>query len=399
MKRRILSVLVLAGILIIAGCQKPVKEKDAVDYDRQLRPGENALRKITDPAQIPDFTIACYETDRLAEAVENSLNYMAKPSSRKFFPMNNISHRKVQASLERFSDLLAQGYSGKQLNDILRAEFDVYTSVGYDGQGMVLFTGYYTPIFDGSLEPGGAYKYPLYKQPEDLVKAEDGEILGRKTAAGTIEPYPTREQIENSNMLAGNELIWLKDPFEAYIAHVQGSAKIRLPKGELVTVGYAASNGREYKSVGKQLIKEGTMTASQLSLSAMIEHFKANPQKVREYTQINPRYVFFRFSEGDPRGSLNEPVIEMRSIATDKDIYPRASLTFIKAPLPRMVAGSTVMKSYSGFFLDQDTGGAIRAPGRCDVYMGVGDEAGRLAGKTYEEGRLYYLFLKDSYMR
>ena len=47
-----------------------------------------------------------------------------------------------------------------------------------------------------------------------------------------------------------------------------------------------------------------------------------------------------------------------------------------------------------GFALDQDTGGAIRAAGRCDVYMGVGDRAGELAGGTYREGRLYYLFVK-----
>jgi membrane-bound lytic murein transglycosylase A len=47
-----------------------------------------------------------------------------------------------------------------------------------------------------------------------------------------------------------------------------------------------------------------------------------------------------------------------------------------------------------GFALDQDTGGAIRAAGRCDVYMGVGDHAGELAGGTYREGQLYYLFIK-----
>jgi len=52
--------------------------------------------------------------------------------------------------------------------------------------------------------------------------------------------------------------------------------------------------------------------------------------------------------------------------------------------------------AYRGFALDQDTGGAIRAPGRCDVYMGQGDEAGHLAGQTYQEGRLYYLFLRGS---
>jgi membrane-bound lytic murein transglycosylase A len=48
--------------------------------------------------------------------------------------------------------------------------------------------------------------------------------------------------------------------------------------------------------------------------------------------------------------------------------------------------------------LDQDTGGAIRAPGRCDVYVGVGDEAGKMAGQVYEEGKLYYIFLKPQFM-
>lgn len=52
------------------------------------------------------------------------------------------------------------------------------------------------------------------------------------------------------------------------------------------------------------------------------------------------------------------------------------------------------IQAFEGFALDQDTGGAIRAAGRCDIYMGEGDEAGQLAGQTYQEGRLYYLFAK-----
>jgi membrane-bound lytic murein transglycosylase A len=70
-------------------------------------------------------------------------------------------------------------------------------------------------------------------------------------------------------------------------------------------------------------------------------------------------------------------------------------MTLIKTRLPRPVGGSVSTVSYTGFALDQDTGGAIRAPGRCDVYMGVGDEAGRMAGQVYQEGTLFYLFLKS----
>jgi membrane-bound lytic murein transglycosylase A len=126
----------------------------------------------------------------------------------------------------------------------------------------------------------------------------------------------------------------------------------------------------------------------------MIEYFKRNPGEVDQYVRRNPRYVFFQIGEGPPRGCLNEPVTAWRTIATDKSIFPRACLAFLSAPLPQMEGAATVLRPHDGFVLDQDAGGAIRAAGRCDVYMGIGDEAGHLAGQTGQEGRLYYLFLK-----
>ncbi len=128
----------------------------------------------------------------------------------------------------------------------------------------------------------------------------------------------------------------------------------------------------------------------------MIDYFNAHPDRVQQYTWINPRYIFFRVvPEGTPRGTINEPVIPMRTIATDKSIFPPAALTFIKAELPQFRNGNVVIAPYTGFTLDQDAGGAIRAPGRCDLYMGTGDDAGRLAGRAQHEGRLYYLVLRD----
>jgi membrane-bound lytic murein transglycosylase A len=192
----------------------------------------------------------------------------------------------------------------------------------------------------------------------------------------------------------GQELIWLGDPFEVYIAHVQGSAKIRLPDGSLRGVGYAASNGHEYKSLSKEMVKQGKISGQQMSLSAMIDYFKKHPDEVAGSIQINPRFVFFMEEKGEPRGSLNEEVTLLRSVATDKSIFPPASLTFISTKLPYEKDDAIIDRPYTGFALDQDTGGAIRAAGRCDVYMGVGDKAGKLAGRVYQEGRLYYLFVK-----
>jgi membrane-bound lytic murein transglycosylase A len=177
---------------------------------------------------------------------------------------------------------------------------------------------------------------------------------------------------------------------------VQGSAKIRLPDGKIVTAGYAANNGHEYHGISQEMVKDGKISSDQMNLSAMIEYFKAHSGDVAIYANRNPRYVFFREEAGEPRGSLNEPVTLMRTIATDKSIFPRGSLTFLSMKLPKVRGGSVSIQYYSGFAMDQDTGGAIRAPGRCDVYMGQGDEAGKLAGRTYEEGQLYYLFIKSA---
>ncbi len=397
MKKTILIFELVLIVLFSASCQKPKKverlEKPP-QYDRPLPPGQHALRKITNPNDIPDFTFACHDLLNLKKAAAKSLNYLSKPSSKLFYPCGEITHQRVVDSLKAFIELLDSGPRGSQLNDAIRQKFDVYISVGCDDKGTVLFTGYYTPIFDGALTRTDKFQYPLYKQPPDLVKGPKGEIIGRRGPDGQIEPYPSRKILEVSGSLMGQELVWLGDPFEVYIAHVQGSAKIRLPDGKLFGVGYAASNGHDYKSISKVMVEQGKISGQQMSLSAMIDYFRKHPDEVASTTQLNPRFVFFMEEKGEPHGSLNEEVTTLRTTATDKSIFPPAGLAFISTKLPYEKDGLIIDRPYTGFALDQDTGGAIRAAGRCDVYMGVGDKAGKLAGRTYQEGRLYYLFVK-----
>lgn len=387
----LITFIIFLSLLSLAGCKGRLStvvtnlpEPPAKDYNRELPPGELALRKITDPAQIPDYTKACADTEGLRDAVSRSIHYMEKPSSEKFYPYGEITHDHGLKSLRELERLLDLKLPPEEMNRLLREKFDTYISVGCDNQGTVLFTGYYTPIFKGSPVRTEQFKYALYKTPDDLVKGADGAILGRKGTDGQIQQYPSREEIQKSSLLAGGELIWLADPFEVYIVHVQGSAKIRMPDGQIKTVGYAAHNGWEYRSIRKKMIVDGKLTENNINMKAMIDYFKIHPEEVDLYVSQNPRFVFFRYEEGEPRGSLNEPVTPFRTIATDKAIYPRGMFSFADVELDKPV----------GFVLDQDAGGAIRAAGRCDVYMGVGEKAGELAGKTYREGRLYYLFLK-----
>jgi membrane-bound lytic murein transglycosylase A len=377
----------------LAGCGNPEQvpmnfpKPQVKDYEAQLAPGELALRRITDPAEIPDFAPACANLAGLRDAIALSLNYLSKPSSQRAFPYGEISHDQAVASLQAFEALLDANLTPQQMNDAIRKQFDVYTSVGCDRLGTVLFTCYYTPIFDASPVRTERFRYPLYKAPADLVKGPDGT---------PTTPLPDRRTIETSALYAGNELAWMADPFEAYVAHIQGSCRLRWPDGQEMTVGYTANNGHDYNSVRAELVKDNKI-GKRDGLPAMLRYFHNYPNEVTAYTWRNPRFIFFAvIDDGRPRGCLNEPVTPRRSIATDKRIFPAGCLAMLSTALPARQGSAIVDAPYEGFACDQDSGGAIRAPGRCDLYLGIGAEAGELAGRAQNEGRLYYVFLKPS---
>ncbi|MBN2447209.1 MAG: MltA domain-containing protein [Phycisphaerae bacterium] len=396
------TLLIIAWTLVSglsAGCKQPEAmapfqpRETAKDYGRPLPPGELALRKIA-PEQYPDFSRGYYEQAGLREAVEHSLSYMAKPSSQRYFPYGDISHSRAVASLNEFLRTLDEAQSAEQFDLLITQRFDVYQSVGWDGSGTVFFTGYYCPIFDGRRERDAEYRYPLYGTPPDLVRDEDGRILGRQTANGIV-PYYSRREIEERGRCAGLEVAWLKDPFEAYVVTVQGSAKLRLADGSLYELGYGGNNGHEYTPISRQMIDDGVIGRDKLSLQAMIAYFRQHPEDVQKYCWLNERFVFFLEAPGGPFGSINTPVTPYRTIATDKEVFPRACVAFVDTRLARVYEGRIHQLPFASFALDQDTGGAIRAAGRCDVFMGIGPTAEAVAGRTGAEGGLYYVFVKD----
>lgn len=396
---RCVALFAVAFVVFLGGCKtvripEPARPP-AKDYSRPLPPGSPALRKITDPALMPDFRgDFALDRDELLRALDESIKYLSYPSSTRYYPIQGITHARAANSLIAFRDLYVSVHSGEELHQKILGMFDVYESVGCDDRGTVLFTGYYTPIFEASLTPDSEYRWPLYALPEDLAKGPEGECLGRRLSDDTLVPYYTRAEIDEG-ALSGNELVWLKDRFAAYVCTVQGSARLRLPDGSWFRVGYAGNNGMEYVSVGRLLVADGLIPKDRLSLSGLMEFFARNPEKMDAILTRNPRYVFFQRTEGEPTGSLGVPVTTRRSIATDKSLFPRGCLAFVETKVPAANGPGIRQEPFERFMLDQDTGGAIRAAGRCDIYLGIGDAAGRIAGYTMNEGKLFYLFLKE----
>lgn len=391
---------VLAACILLAACAAPPAEPEtASPYDYELGEGQVGLVPLPLGEPWPDFSIGWQMREELIEAAARSLVYLSKPSSQTFFPYGEygeITHEHMVASVTAFRDTLENSVSAEDFLRRLNSDFEVWVARGRSNTGDVFFTGYGTPILDGSRTPGGAYQFPLYTKPEDLEKdPRTGEILGRKLPDGGYAPYWSAAELQANGALAGRELVWLTNPFDAYMAQVQGSAVIRLPDSSLFEVGYAAKNGHEYRSVGLILVEEGKIPKSRLSLQALRDYFAQNPSEAARVLPMNPSFVFFQESAGGPYGCLGQKVTAMHSIATDKDVFPRAALAYVETRLPDYAEdGRLVQRPHRFFALDQDRGGAIRSAGRCDVYMGLGDDAMARAGMVASRGRMYYLFLK-----
>lgn len=383
-------------LLMVFGCSSAPESTPR--YDTPLPPGSVALRPVS-PGRHPDLQGAWANRDgALVDAINNSLAWYTYPSSSRKFPyrttIGEITHADAQASLKRFSEILQQSRGAVEFEQAILDEFQVYESVGWDGNGGVLFTGYYAPDFAASLVPTDRFQHPVYARPMDLVTdPEDGFPIGQRLPDGSIGTYPTRREITESNMLAGTEVAWLETALDAYVVHVNGSSRLMLPDGSIKFIGYAGKTDRPYRGLGREVVNEGLVSSNDLSLSAIYDLHGEDPRVVEELINRNENFVFFKDYDGSnwPAGSLGVKVTPKRSLATDKNVYPLGALCLVDTQ-GVSVSGSQV--PFRRFMLDQDTGGAIKAPGRADIYMGEGNDAETLAGGQYSEGRLYYIFLK-----
>jgi len=242
-----------------------------------------------------------------------------------------------------------------------------------DGQ-QALFTGYFEPELDGDRYPSARYRYPVYRMPPEAREARQ---------------WLTRREIEMSETMPGRglEIAWVDDPVELFFLQIQGSGRIRLPDGRHIRVGYAGSNGHNYRSIGVELIRRGIYKAHQVSAEVIKNWVRRNPIEGVELLRHNPSYVFFRTvnqvpAHKGPLGAMNRSITTLRSIAVDRRYTPLGAPVWIEK------AGSEPMHR---LMIAQDTGSAIKGAQRADIFFGTGDEAGRAAGRLRDPGRMVVL--------
>lgn len=387
-----LTGIALIGILAFTGCTIFKKKPEA------------PMEKLK-PSQYPEFTDDM-DFDGLGQAIAQSLKYLGRVSPDKKFAFGEetFDAAHITRSLKHFENFIKTKPKKNALKKFIAKHYLVYKSTG-DEEEKVLFTGYYEPLLKGRLKKTGRYRFPLYARPDDLAvvdlslfseKYKGERILGRVDGK-TFVPYHERGEIERGALQGKAKTIaWVDDPVDSFFLQIQGSGQIALPDGERLHVHYHSKNGRPYRSIGKLLIDKGKIERSEMSMQKIRKYLAAHPEEMDEILNHNPSYVFFSIEKDGPFGALNVRLTSGRSVAVDRKIFPLPALAFIKTKKPLLNMGGKIVKwrDFGRFALSQDTGGAIRGPGRVDLFQGNGEYAETAAGHLRHNGELYFLVLK-----
>jgi membrane-bound lytic murein transglycosylase A len=271
------------------------------------------------------------------------------------------------------------------------------------GEAVGLLTGYFEPIVAGSRFPNPEFPVPLYRRPRDLVAAgykpgstafpNKGVRIGRRTGNNELVPYHDRGAIE-AGALDGQklEICWLKDPFDLLAIQIEGSGRVVLEDGTPVRVSYDSHNGYNYSSVERVLVERNLMSRKEMSTQRMRDWMAAHPAEAANVRATNRSYMFFRVTglsnEDEPIGAQGVPLTPGRSIAVDR-VHEYGTPFFIEANLP--IESVKPAAPFRRLMIAQDTGSAIVGPARADLYLGAGEDAGRIAGRIRHPGRFVML--------
>ncbi|MEA3307872.1 MAG: MltA domain-containing protein [Elusimicrobiota bacterium] len=386
--------------------KKPVKEPVSAKIEAPFR--------LLDNKNIPLFIDNHNKAGFIKAAEKNALYLESIKDNERFYMFGS---RKVNAKLliksaNKFLEILKNTKDDAGLNLKIVENFDIYQMAGSDGKGTVTFSSYYEPVIQASLTKSEKYKYPIYSKPPDLIYADlevfnpkfKGEKISGRIEEGNLVPYYNRNEIDFQNLFEGKnlEIAWFTNRIDIMDLHIQGSGKLALPDGAKIKAKFAATNSLKFKGWITHLLEMGVLKRKDLTYAKAKQYILDHPKVEEKTLSINKRYTFFKLEEvtdplEGPQGTFGYPLVGMRSIATDASILPLGSLAYISLNMPKVNEENkfTGLEPDSRFVFCQDTGGAIKGPGRVDFFAGTGYRAHVFANKLWEKGTLHLFVLKE----
>ncbi len=373
--------LLLAGLVLLAGC---------AETPAPMAPPPAADRLILTPAdwsQLPGW-----RADGVAAAIPALLK-----SCRRIEQLPPDHSIGAEGTGGTAADWMAPCGAARHLVDgddqAARAFFEDWFRV-FAAAGQGIFTGYYEPELKGSRHRHGPFTVALRARPKDLITVDLGRLrpdishdqIAGRLGNGRLDPYPDRAEIEAGAIDdVAPPLVWLDDPVDAHILHIQGSGRIVLDDGTVLRVGVAATNGRRFVGLGKILAEAGKIPPGS-SMPVIRAWLKAHPGEAGPLMAGNPRYIFYHALQGGdgPVGSEGVALTAGRSLAVDPAFVPLGMPVWLDTTAPDGTALRRLM-------LAQDTGAAIKGPVRGDVFWGTGEAAFQAAGVMKSSGRIWLL--------
>jgi len=344
------------------------------------------------------------DVNSLIEAARHQAAYLKRQKRQTTIQFGNDRYATywLLVSVRELLAKLAENPDKNELNRFLSENYLVYQAGGRSNQRgrNMLVTGYYEPFFSGSLTRKAPFLTPIYTPPDSLVvRRQEGREtrIGRYDRKNRFVDFWSRAEIENNDLLRGYELAYLKDPFDAFLLHVQGSGRIQLPDGSVRSVRFAGSNGLDYKSIGKLLVDKGILALEDVNVPAIRKYLHNHQEERESILHHNPRFIFFTWGDSlSPKGSSGEILTPGRSIAMDASALPGGTIGFLISRRPEMAQDGTITgwQTFSRFVFPQDSGAAIKGTGRVDIFWGHGHYAEVAANHMKEEGKLYFLVKK-----
>jgi membrane-bound lytic murein transglycosylase A len=407
---------ILIAVVLIAGCARS-----------QIRNANEAMRPSVMPSLTDDL-----EWSGFIEGLEAQIKHLkTKPAGDMGFGPRVVSR---EAYIKAMEYLLAEAKadaSGEKFRVALKSNFDALEVYGGDHWGEVFMTSYFEPVIEGSLKADAKYTQPLFERPKDMVDVDLdsfvearpslslldqapmeqrtlGNILrGRLMASADPErspkivAYPNRAGIYASEIKTISKPLVYVDPIDAFILEIQGSGVVKLKNGKEIKVGYAAQNGHPYVAVGKFLFD--IIPREKMTMFAIENHLRSlPPEDAKRFMEHNPSYVFFKTLTTNGITYFGNGLHAGRTIATDQFFFPKGTLAFLEFEKPQFADEKAVEASgwspAARFVFDQDTGGAIRGPGRVDLYSGRGAAAKQVASVMKNKGRLVYFVPKAEFL-
>ena len=367
----LLSALALAIVGSLSGCSTAPPASPVVSGEKPATPANGLAMRQAKSQWVPVAwsELPAFEQDPLHEAWPAWLRSCERPTP---------AWRSLCPELQQLASA-----SPSARRDFVRARLQPYRVESHQGQAEGLLTAYYEPLLQASRRPQGRFTVPLYAAPASL---------------NARKPWYTRQEIDTlpqaKAALRGKELLYLNDPVDAMVLHIQGSGLVRVSEADgrtqTVRLAFGGTNEQPYKSIGRWLLDQGlTRDASWPGIKAWIAR---NPSRVQELLWQNPRYVFFREEAlpsepiPGPKGAQGVPLTAGRSIAVDPGSIPYGT--------PVWLASNGPQTSLARLVLAQDTGSAIVGAVRADFYAGSGFDAGELAGRLKQPLRLWVLWPK-----